>query len=588
MEPKTPPDARQSDTTRHPTRRDLLKLAAAAGAAGTLLAAGCGTDDAATTPDAGASGGTGGAGGAGGAGGGAAPDAGPDAALTDDLPRPEYTGEPGPEGLYRHGVASGDPLPDAVILWTRLSELSGEAEVEVFWEISVRPDFLVRIAVGTVVASSARDFTVKVDATGLPAGTSLYYRFHALGRTSPVGRTRTAPPADAVVERLRLALTSCASIGHGYYHTFRELSTQPDLDAVVHVGDYIYEYENGRYGDARETEPRHECVTLTDYRTRYAQHRADAWCQAAHRQHPFICVWDDHESCNGAWRDGAENHDEAVSGPWADRKAAAMQAWHEWLPVREQADGRIFRGFAFGDLVDLSMLDTRLWGRDRQNGDAVDDPERTLLGRDQEAWLSARLIGATARWRLIGQQVMMGHLRFRASENLPLGVLNFDQWDGYAPARQRLFDVITDNGLKNVVVLSGDIHSSWANELTPDPNDPAVYDPATGAGAVAVEFVGTSITSPGLAALQPALLDRVRAANPHVRWVDISKRGWLALDITPARVQGTWMHFERIREENPSQVPYVGGVWAVRDGVPRLVEEAEPAAPRADAPPLAG
>jgi alkaline phosphatase D len=182
---------------------------------------------------------------------------------------------------------------------------------------------------------------------------------------------------------------------------------------------------------------------------------------------------------------------------------------------------------------------------------------------------------------------MMGHLRFRASDNLPLGVLNFDQWDGYAAARQRLFDVITENDLKNVVVLSGDIHSSWANELTPDPNDPARYDPATGEGAVAVEFVGTSVTSPGLAALQPALLDRVRAANPHVKWVDISKRGWLSLDITPERTQATWMHFERIREEMPPQVPYVGGVWAVRDGVPRLVQEAEPAAPRADAPPLA-
>ncbi len=565
------------------SRRDVLKLAAAVGVTQTLLA--CGAEDSATTPPDAGAGGAGGTGGAGGAG-GLAPDAtDPDAALTDDLPRPEYTGEPGPEDLFQHGVASGDPLPDAVILWTRLTGIDASPSVEVFWEVSTRPDFAVRQRVGTFTTGPDRDFTVKVDADMLAPGTSHYYRFHALGRVSPVGRTRTAPAAGADVSRLRLAVVSCASMGHGWFHSYRELATQPDLDAVIHLGDYIYEYASNDYGTVRAYDPSHVCVTLDDYRRRYRQYRLEAMTQAAHRQHPFVCVWDDHEICNGAGPGGAEAHDEATQGPYADRKAAAVQAYMEWIPIREQADARIYRRFAFGGLVDLMMLDTRLWGRDRQDANAVDDLSRTILGADQEAWLFDGLKTSEARWRLVGQQVMMGHLRFRANPDLPLGVLNYDQWDGYPGCRQRLFDVIRDEGVDNVVVLAGDIHSSWASELTDDPNDPAKYDPETGEGALAVEFVAPSITSPGIAALQPALLGLVLDANPHIKWVDLKLHGWLLLDVTPERVQGTWMHFEYIREETVPP-PTVGAVWEVRDGAPKLVQVDAPAAPVADAPPL--
>ncbi|MCB9548902.1 MAG: alkaline phosphatase D family protein [Myxococcales bacterium] len=559
------------------TRRELLRLAALAGLAPAVLAA-CDDDDGSASPGGDA---------------GPTPDMGadPDAGPPDDgLARPEWTGEPGPADLFQHGVASGDPLPDAVVLWSRVTPAE-DGPVEVFWEVATAPDFLQRTAVGTAEASEARDYTVKIDATGLAAGTTYYYRFHAQGRVSPIGRTRTAP--TGAVSGLRFAVVSCASLAHGYFHAYRHVAERADLDAVIHLGDYIYEYGSGQYGSVRPYEPAHEIITLEDYRVRYRQYRRDADLLALHQQHPIIPIWDDHETANNSWRDGAENHAPATEGAWADRKAAAIQAWYEWLPVRETADHHIFRKLSFGDLLDLIMLDTRIWGREEQLGGASAqmerfNEERTLLGQDQEAWLRDELAASTASWRVIGQQVMMGQLQVIGVPRDEGGgtAVNLDQWDGYVASRDRFFQALADEGVEDVVVLTGDIHTSWAMDLAPDPYDADLYDGATGAGSVGVEFVTPGITSPGLAALVPGLLGVLQDANPHIKWADLSQRGYMTLDVDPARIQGDWFLLTGVDEEAYTE-PAFAAAWITRAGENHLVEGDAPAPARADAPALA-
>ncbi len=472
--------------------------------------------------------------------------------------------------VFRHGVASGDPLADAVILWTRVTSVDG-APLEVGWELGDTPSLATVRARGTVTTDADRDFTVKLDVDGLEPATTYYYRFTAVGETSPVGRCRTAPAGGA--ERLRFAVCSCASIGHGYYNAYRRIAEREDLDLVVHLGDYIYEYATGRYGEARETDPPHEIVTLEDYRRRYARYRRDPDLQELHRQHPVAAVWDDHETANNAWRDGAENHS-PDEGAWEGRKAAALTAYLEWMPIREQPDGRLWRKLTFGDLFELLLLDTRIWGRDAQVRDeddpALEDPARTLLGDDQEAWLTGELAASTTTWRVIGQQVMVGQLP---------QFLNVDQWDGYPAARERLFAAIA--ATENVVVLTGDIHSSWGLDLTADPFDPA-YDPNTGAGSIGVEVVVPGITSPGFPEPLAVVAEGIQQDNPHMKLVEVTRRGYAVIDVERSRVQADWFHVDTVLEVSRTET-HAGGL-AVSAGAPFWVRVAEAAAPK-DAPP---
>jgi len=319
-------------------------------------------------------------------------------------------------------------------------------------------------------------------------------------------------------------------------------------------------------------------VTLTDYRERHAQYKGDPDLQEAHRQHPFVCVWDDHESANDAWRDGAENHDpDAGEGEWSVRKRAAIRAYNEWMPVRSQGleDASIYRSFRLGKLLDLIMLDTRLHGRDLQaafkgqtaeiaandptiNDPTINDPNRTLLGFDQETWLYGKLSASQQRgatWRLIGQQVMMGQL----SQTFGQSFLNPDQWDGYLPARARLYAHLRDNNIDNVVVTTGDIHSSWGHDLVDNPWAPRTYNPATGQGVRGVEFVTPAVTSPGPLGENPpqALLTQLYGAfpllAPHTRYVEYVKRGYVLLDIDKERVQGEFWHLDTIDQRSSVQ-----------------------------------
>ncbi len=493
---------------------------------------------------------------------------------------PEVAPKP---NAFLHGVASGDPLPDAVILWTRVT-LPGEGKPVVKWELADDVTMARVVASGEVTTDAERDFTVKVDARGLAPGRTYFYRFHSGGAASPIGRTRTAP--SGATPRLRLAVVSCASMAHGYFHGYRALAERLDLDAVLHLGDYIYEYANEDYGAVRSYEPPHETLSLADYRTRHGHYKLDADLQAVHRQHPFIAVWDDHEIANDAYKDGAQNHTESVEGAWVDRKAGAKRAYREWMPIREEADGHVYRKLAFGDLADLVMLDTRHWGRTKQAGGAVGavpdpDPSRTLLGDDQAAWMEDTLKKSTAKWKLVGQQVMLGNLILAPGQ-----IANLDQWHGYPESRTRLLSFLKDSAIANVVVLTGDIHSSWANEIVTNPEDPNAYDPATSRGSLAVEFVAPGITSPGIPPQLLPLVQSARPRNPHIRWFDTTKRGFVILDVTPERVQAAWFHFEAVDKAEPT-APTFAAAWAVPSGQTRLVEEAAAAADRPDAPPAA-
>ena len=483
-----------------------------------------------------------------------------------------------PPSVFVHGVASGDPLPDAVILWTRVSTEDG-TPTAVRWQLSTSPQFASIAREGTFDTSSERDFTVKVDATGLEPGTTYYYRFDALGEQSPVGRTRTAP--QGVTPRLRFAVCSCASYAHGYFHSYRALAQKPDLDAVVFLGDYIYEYGNGQYGNVREYDPPHEILTIDDYRRRYAHYRRDADLQEVHRQHPFLAIWDDHEFANNAFSAGAENHTEGTEGSFAERKAVAAKVYQEWMPLREQAGGRIFRKLSYGDLADLLLLDTRIWGRVEQleknsSAPAIDDPERTILGDAQEDWLATELAESKAQYKIVAQQLMMGQFKT---------FFNGDAWDGYPASRTRFFDIIENGAIDNVLVLTGDIHSSFCGELTRDPAA-MTYDPESGAGALAVEFVAPAVTSPGL---PPALANAqagILKDNRQLKFVDMVHRGYVVLDVDTKRAQAAWFLFDDIVDPDRATETFAAA-FSVASGSHHAVSDAEPAEGPTSSPTLA-
>jgi alkaline phosphatase D len=500
----------------------------------------------------------------------------------------------GPDAVsFRHGVASGDPLQDRVILWTRVTPSHGLDHVRVGWKIARDARMRRVVDSGQVWTDSFRDFTVKVDAAGLKPDTTYYYQFFTKSTASPIGRTKTLPAAFA--RSLRFAVVSCSNYPYGYFHVYRRIAERPDLDLVIHLGDYLYEYPNGVYGDGaplgRLVQPDGEMVTLSDYRLRHATYKSDPDLQEIHRQHPFIAVWDDHESTNDSWKDGAENHDpDQGEGEWEVRKRASIRAYFEWMPIRNNVfgpAGRIYRSFRYGNLAEIDMLDTRLYGRDQQAASPADaatinDPNRQLLGVEQETWLFDRLYRSQTRgvqWRLLGQQVMMAQL----STNFGATPFNVDQWDGYAPARARLFKHITDTNIDNVVVLTGDIHSSWANDLTPNPYNPAGYDPVSGRGSLGVELVTPAVTSPAfenpVEAAQTAAL--LRSISPHMKYIELNKRGYVLVDIDRDRLQADWYHVPTIRERTDQQS--LAAVFTCESGKGFLQQASTPLAPKADA-----
>lgn len=434
---------------------------------------------------------------------------------------------------FYHGVASGDPASDRVIIWTRLTpDDSGEKQIS--WRMALDTNLLNIVASGTTVTDEMKDYTVQVDVTGLQANTWYYYEFQHEGQRSLIGRTKTAPAGS--VNQVRMAVVSCADYQNGLYNAYREIVNRNDVDVVIHLGDYIYEY-GASSSLGRDHVPANEIISLDDYRTRYSHYRLDPDLRLLHQQFPFICVWDDHESANNSWFGGAQNHTPGTEGDWFERKANAIRAHEEWLPIRKPDINdplRIYRKISYGSLLDLFMLDTRLIARDEQG--AGNANTRKLIGEPQFNWLVQEMRNSTATWKIIGQQVMMAPL-------LAFGVtVNNDQWDGYPGERQALLQAILDHNIQNVVVLTGDIHTAWANDIPFGAYNNS--NPNAVTGSAAVEFVTTSITSQSLPL--PIPLSLIQSQNSHVRWADLTRKGFLILDITAKRVQSDFVFVSSI------------------------------------------
>ncbi|MET8775319.1 alkaline phosphatase D family protein [Nocardia sp. NPDC004654] len=499
--------------------------------------------------------------------------------------------------VFRHGVASGDPLPTGIVLWTRVTVSDDAtpgsgvgADASVRWEIADDADFASIAASGTATATADADHTVKIDASGLAPSRDYWYRFTALGETSPTGRTRTAPAPSETPDRLRFGVVSCSNWEAGYFAAYRHLADRSDLDAIIHLGDYLYEYGRGKYGGrngaVRPHDPANEIVTLTDYRIRHGQYKTDPDLSALHALLPFICTWDDHESADNSWSGGANHHDPAIHGSWQDRSAASARAYLEWMPVRATGSGtnvQIYRRLRFGTLAELSMLDLRSY-RDQEVSPGagwreVDNPARTITGKAQMDWLTAGLVSAPVRWKLVGNSVMIAPLVFpplepatTAAITSALGVpqsgvpANADQWDGYTADRQRLFGAITEHQVGDVVFLTGDIHSSWASDL---PVNAANYPGGPTAGA---EFVVPSVTSTSIGEMLEApprtvavpIEESFKSFNHHMRYVELESHGYGVLDVTAEQTQMDWFYLADVTD--PATAVRHGASFAVPSG----------------------
>ena len=508
------------------------------------------------------------------------------------------------DGYFRHGVASGDPLPDGILLWTRVTPVPeavpgsglGDA-VTLDWQLARDPEFGDVVTSGQVQTGPERDHTAKVEVDGLAPATTYWYRFGLDGNWSPVGRTLTAPADDAEISGLRAGVVSCSNWESGYFAAYRRLAERDDLQFVLHLGDYVYEYGTGEYAAGaiggtggtviRPHQPTHEILTLTDYRIRHGHTKTDPDLQRLHASVPWVITWDDHEIANDSWSDGAENHDPATEGSFADRKAASHRAYAEWMPVRLTTDGRIYRRLRYGKLAEFSMLDLRSYRSQQASGAAVDDPSRTITGDTQMEWLKAGLSASTARWKLIGNSVMIARLDLATLPAWLLGplgqllgipengvVLFSDQWDGYNADRNELVHHVRTTGVRDVVFLTGDIHCSWANELTTR---------ETGSTAAAVEFVIPSVSSDNVDDLSGAPQNStttaasaaIRLTNPHVRWVDTDHHGYGVLDLRPERCQMDW-YFLADRTSQSSTSDWARS-YAVASGSTRLERQSAPA-----------
>ncbi|QGZ40211.1 alkaline phosphatase D [Pseudoduganella flava] len=494
---------------------------------------------------------------------------------------------------FAHGVASGDPLTDRVILWTRVTTAVAD-DMEVGWVVAEDAGFAKTVASGTVVTGAARDYTVKVDATGLQAGRTYYYRFRCQGKESPVGRTKTL--ATGNVTQAKFAVFSCSNYPAGYFNVYAEAAKLDDVDAGLHLGDYIYEYAADGYASqnaanlGRVSQPSNEIITLTDYRRRYQQYRSDPDLQAVHAKMPFIAVWDDHELSNDTWREGAQNHDPATEGLWAARRQMAIQAYNEWMPIRlpdANKPDRIYRSFDFGNLLSLHMLDTRVIGRDKQLAYAsyvgsdksfnsaaftadVANPARQLMGTEQTTWLQGQLAKSTATWQVLGQQVLMARMMlpapmvlgttgyaayFAIAAKVQAGVAltaeeqqllaapaipyNLDAWDGYGAARETVLNMAKSLN-KNLVVLAGDTHNAWASDLA-DVNGQAV----------GVEFGVPSVTSPGFEEYFPTANPVTVASGMEqligpLQYAETASRGFVVLTVTPTESRAEYRYVNTI------------------------------------------
>jgi alkaline phosphatase D len=448
---------------------------------------------------------------------------------------------------FYHGVASGDPLPNAIIIWTRVTPEDSVARIPVQWEMATDAAFQSIVQQDTASAFALKDYTVKVDVTGLQPGTTYYYRFRAMDVNSIIGRTKTAVQGNA--DSLQFAIASCSNWEWGYFTPYGNIAKREVLDAVLHLGDYIYEYGTKTYGDTtrgRINIPKHEIITLSDYRTRYSLYRTDQGLREVHQQQPFITIWDDHEIANNSYTEGAQNHQDN-EGDYQARKAAARQAYYEWMPIRESET--LYRTFSYGNLVDLIMLDERLAGRTKPV-DSVSDvtfqnPDRHILGSEQMEWFNTQLTQSKATWKIIGNQVIYSDVNLTSV--YPRMPRNLDAWDGYPAEKKQVRDMIVNNKINNVVFVTGDTHASWVIEAVAGD----VYNPKTSGGAIAIELGTTSISSANSDEYKPTedvkkTEQALMKANPHIKYVNDREHGYLLLTLKPQQARAEWYFVESL------------------------------------------
>jgi alkaline phosphatase D len=522
-----------------------------------------------------------------------------------------------PEIRFDYGVASGDPLQDRVILWTHAKEGGANAaspNVTLDWEVATDAAFTAIVSSGKVTAAQSAGYTAKVDATGLAAGKSYYYRFKSGSNVSPVGQTRTLP-ANGVAD-VKLAVFSCANYPAGYFHAYSE-AVKAGAQYAIHLGDYIYEYAANGYASAdaaklgRVVQPATECLTLADYRARYAQYRSDPDLKQLHSSLPMIAVWDDHEVANNSFKDGAENHTEGSEGKFADRVAAALQAYHEWLPIRTPDMGnlrKIYRSFDFGQLLSLHMLETRLLAREK----AIDvndllnpataaattaafvSPTRQILGAEQQAWLSAGMKASGATWQVLGQQVLMARMEFPASVLVSIDPTNPVNATaaGQAAGQKAISDYLTAKGTaaqaptlltqtqKNL--LNTSLNPKLGYNLDAWDGYPVARETILGTAAalgkrlvvlagdthnawcsdltllngtkVGQEFATPGVSSPGLEeylpTIAPAQAEQIfKGVVDTLKYADLSRRGFLMMRFTPTAATGTWHLLDSVKNK---------------------------------------
>ena len=502
-------------------------------------------------------------------------------------------------GVFSHGVASGDPFADSVVLWTRITP-AADGNMDVMWDISHTSDFHKLVASDIVQTNAARDYCIKVVAEGLTPGTEYFYRFRSGETISPVGRTRTLPVGSP--EKLHFAVVSCANWQHGYFNTYDAIAKQAEADpydAMIHLGDYFYEYGEaaaGRLAD-RVHEPSHEVLTLDDYRTRHAQYRSDAALQAATSLMPLIAVWDDHETSNDSWKAGAQNHQADTEGNWETRKQAALRAYYEWMPVREPKVGRvrsdIYRNFRFGDLVNLTCVETRLTARaepiiveshiddiqaeggaEKFRKEVLYAPDREMFGADQQDFIIDALRRSKedgVPWRLLANQVIMGRLLTpdftpyideeatvkiesdwpEIRDFLTLSKFNMpvypDSWDGYPIARENFYAALDAAGLNDMLVLTGDAHEFWLNELTSESGT-----------KVGMELVTSSVSSETLSAyLGEGTTDHnllLTKENEDARYYNSTINGFIDLTLTPKKADARMIGINTVLSQDYTAV----------------------------------
>ena len=481
---------------------------------------------------------------------------------------------------FLHGVASGDPTATSVILWTRVSPIDENftGVVTGEWQVSPTKDFAKISKSDKFSTNNTQDFTVKIDSKGMKSGHIYYYRFQVGEIYSPIGKTKILP--TGALETANLAVVSCSNYPFGFFNVYDHIAKQDHFDAVIHLGDYFYEYGRDGYGGkvgaklGREHEPAYEVLSLTDYRTRHAQYKGDTSLQSMHAAHPMIAIWDDHEVANDSWKTGAENHNPG-EGSWDDRRANAMQAYYEWMPVRDPAPGKpkeaLFRKYEFGNLFSITSIETRLTARTRaidysqymadfRSRDGIknfyknilNDPSSEMMGDTQKAFVGHALKTSKSKnikWRLVANQVILARTNtpdlteykdedfITEIEKLfpqirdyiaisPIGLpLNPDAWDGYPQARERFYKMVQDQGVNDLLVLTGDTHDSWANKL----------ETASGK-SMGVELGTSGVTSPGTGVyFGKAATDfskRLNAKNPDILYHENQYHGYIDLSLT--------------------------------------------------------